>query len=115
MQHRLAELIALVGNSNVRRFHQFFASPPNTFRDGFADTLQRRGGVCEDNDVKEEESTGHDFAFSKSFLRCIFALLCHVFDAGVGAVVVMIELMQCSKVSSKAESKLVGILDDVCT
>ena len=38
-----------------------------------------------------------------------------IFDAGMGAVVVMVELMQCSKVSSKAESKLVGILDDVCT
>ena len=33
----------------------------------------------------------------------------------MGAVVVMVELMQRSKVSSKAESKLAGILDDVCT
>ena len=102
MEDWLAELIALVGNRNVRRFHQFFASPPNTFRDGFADALQRRDGVGEDQDVKEKDSTGHDFAFSKSFLRCIFALLCHIFDAGVSAIVIVVKLMQSSEISSEA-------------
>ena len=78
-----------------------FCPPPNTFRDGFDDALHHRGSVGEDYDVKEKESARDDLASSKRLLRCIFALLCNVFDAGVGAVMVVVKLMQSSEVSSK--------------
>ena len=77
--------------------------------------MQTPSNVGEDQDVKEEESTRHDLAFSTSFLSSIAALLCNVFDARGGAIMVMVKLMQSSEVSSRTQRKLAGILDDIFT
>jgi len=77
--------------------------------------MQSPSNVGEDQDMKEEESARHDLAFSKSFLGSIAALLCHVFDARGGAVMVMVKLMQRSEVSSITQRKPAGILDDILT
>ena len=68
-----------------------------------------------DQDVKEEESARNDLAFSKSFLGRFAALLCNVFDAGGGTIMVMVKLMQRSDDSDTTQHKLVGILDDIRT
>ena len=65
--------------------------------------------------MKEPESTGNDLAFLKSFLSCIAALLCNVFDARGGTVMVIVKLMQRSEVSSITQRKPAGILDDILT
>ena len=75
--------------------------------------MQSPSNVGEDQDVKEEESARHDLAFSKSVLSGIAALLCNVFDAGSGAVMVVIKLMQGSEVSDIAPRESHGILDDI--
>ena len=69
----------------------------------------------EDYDVKEEESASDDFAFSKGFLGGIAALLCNVFDASGGAIMVMVKLMQGSEVSTRTQRKPAGVLDDIFT
>ena len=56
--------------------------------------MQNHSNVGEDQDVTEEESARHDLAFSKSFLSGTAALLCNVFDARGGAIMVVIKLMQ---------------------
>ena len=99
MEDWLAELIALVGDGNVGFAHQLFASPSDAFRDGFAYAMQSHSNVGEDQDMKEEESARNDLAFSKSFLGSIAALLCNVFDARGGTIMVMVKLMQRSEVS----------------
>ena len=60
--------------------------------------MQSHSHVGEDQDMKEEESARNDLAFSKSFLGSIAALLCNVFDARIGAIMVMIKLMKGSKI-----------------
>ena len=50
--------------------------------------------------MKEEESAGNNFAFLKSFLSSIAALLGNVFDARGCTIMVMVELMQRSEVSN---------------
>ena len=52
--------------------------------------------------MKEEESARNDLAFLKSFLGSLAALLCNVFDARGGAIMVMVKLMQRSEISSIA-------------
>ena len=81
---------------------QAFSSPPDSLGDAFANATKSRRSVGEDQDMKEPESAGNDLAFSKSLLGSIAALLCDVFDAPGGAVMVMVKLMQRSEVSSKA-------------
>jgi len=68
-----------------------------------------------DLDVKEEESARNDLAFSKSFLGRFATLLCNVFDAGGGTIMVMVKLMQRSEVSNITQRKVMGILDDIRT
>ena len=63
--------------------------------------------------MKEEESAGNDLAFSKRFLGSIAALLCNLFDAGGGTVMVMVKLMQRSEVSNITQRKPASILDDI--
>jgi len=63
----------------------------------------------------KEESARHDLAFSKSFLCSIAALLCNVFDARGGAIMVMVKLMQCSEISTITQRKQASILDDILT
>ena len=75
--------------------------------------MQSRSNVGEDQDVKEEESARHDLAFLKSYLGGLFALLCNVFDARGGAIMVVIKLVQGSEVSNIAQRKLASILDDI--
>ena len=65
--------------------------------------MQNAGDVSEDQDMKEEESARNDLAFSKSFLGSIAALLCNVFDARGGAIMVVIKMMQGSEVSNEAQ------------
>ena len=77
--------------------------------------MQSRSNVCEDQDVKEEESARDDFAFAKSFLGSIATLLCNVFDARGGAIMVMVKLIQGSEVSSRTQREPAGILDDIFT
>ena len=63
--------------------------------------MQSHSNVGEDQDVKEEEeSARNDLAFSKSFLSSIPTLLCNILDASVGAIMVMVQLMQRSEVAS---------------
>ena len=78
-----------------------FSSPPDSLGDGFANATKSRTNVGEDQDMKEPESAGNDLAFSKSFLGSIAALLCNVFDARGGAVMVMVKLTQSSEVTRK--------------
>ena len=75
--------------------------------------MQSHSHVGEDQDMKEEESARNDLAFSKSFLGSIAALLCNVFDARGGTVMVMVKLMQRSEVSNITQCKLASILDDI--
>lgn len=77
--------------------------------------MQSRRNVDEDQDVKEEESARDDLAFAKSFLGSIATLLCNVFDARGGAIMVMVKLMQGSEVSSGTQRDPAGILDDIFT
>ena len=69
--------------------------------------------VASAKDVKEPEPAGDDLAFSESVLRSIFALQCNILDARVGAIMVVIQLMQGSEISSQAQCKQVGVLDEV--
>ena len=77
--------------------------------------MERHSSVGEDQNVKEEESARDDFPFAKGLLCSITTLLCNVFDARGGAVMVMVKLMQSSEVSSRTQRKLAGILDDIFT
>ena len=77
--------------------------------------MQGHDNVGEEQDMKEEESARHDLAFSKSFLGSILTLLCNVFDARGGAVMVMVTLMERSEVSNITQRKPAGILDDILT
>ena len=80
--------------------HELLPSPPDAFGDGFENATSSRRIVREAQYVKEPESAGNDLAFSKRVLGIIAALLCNVFDARGGAIMVMVELMQRSEVSS---------------
>ena len=62
--------------------------------------MQNHSDVGKHQDMKEPESAGYDLAFSKSLLGRIAALLCNVFDAGGGTIMVMVKLMQRSEVSN---------------
>ena len=107
-----AKLIAFVGDRDVWRRHKLFASPSDAFRDRFAYALRC---VDEEQNMIEEESARHDLAFSKSILGSILTLLCDVFDARGGAVMVMVKLMEGSEVSNITQRKPAGILDNVLT
>ena len=80
--------------------HKLVSSPPDSLGDGFANAIKSRRNVGEDQYMKEPESAGNDLAFSKSFLGNIAALLCNVFDARGGAVMLTNKLMDRSEVSS---------------
>ena len=69
--------------------------------------------VASAKDVNEPEPAGDDLAFSESVLRSIFALQCNILDARVGAIMVVIQLMQGSEISSEAQCKQLGVLDEV--
>ena len=77
--------------------------------------MHSHSSIAKDQDVEEEESARDDLAFSKSFLGSIAALLCNVFDASGGTIMVMVKLMQRSEVSSITQRKPAGILDDILT
>ncbi len=77
--------------------------------------MHSHSNVAKDQDMKEEKSARNDLAFSKSFLGRFATLLCNVFDARRGAILVVFKLMQASEVSNIAESKTAGIKEDICT
>ena len=77
--------------------------------------MQSHSNVCEDQDVKEEESARNDLAFAKSLLGSIATLLGNIFDARGGAIMIMVKLMQGSEVSNITQREPAGILDDIFT
>ncbi|MEC7710555.1 MAG: hypothetical protein VX902_07255, partial [Planctomycetota bacterium] len=113
LQDSLAELVAFVGAGYVRCLHEPFTPPPDTLGDHLIYSSCRLDHVGEDKDVKEPEPAGNDLAFSESVLRSIFALLCDILDTGVGTIMVVIQLMQGSEISSEAQCKQLGVLDEV--
>jgi hypothetical protein len=63
--------------------------------------------------VKEEKAASDDSAPSQRFLRRLLALLLHIFDTGARAIVIVVKLVQCSKITTEAQSERLCVCDIV--
>ena len=61
------------------------------------------------HDVEEEETASDDPATSKCLLCCCLVLLLHVFHTSARAVVIVIQLVQCSEVTTVAHCESISI------
>ena len=95
----------VIGRGNVCFTHKSLAASPDAFRDEFFCELAQVG---EHQNVEVEEATCDHQALPERILGCFFALL-HVFDARAGAIVVVIELVECPEVATEAERPLRSI------
>ena len=59
--------------------------------------------------MKEEEAACHDAAPSQRLLGGLLALLLHVLDTSARAIVVVIELVECSEITTKAQGEAFGV------
>ena len=103
----LAELVAIVGAGNVGGLDKFLAPAA----DAFHAVLKGVADKC--HDVKEEETACHDAASSQRILGGFLALFLNVFDTSARAIVVVVELVECTEITTEAQGETFCICDEV--
>jgi hypothetical protein len=103
----LAKLVAIVGAGNVGGPDKF---PPSA-ADTFDDVLKSITG--ERHDVEKKEAARHDTASSQGLLGGLLALLLNILDTGAGAIMVVVELVEGSEITTETQSEATGVCDEV--
>ena len=103
----LAELVAIVGAGNVGGPDKFLPSAA----DPFDNVLKSFTG--ERHDVEEKEAARHDTAPSQGLLGGLLALLLNILDTGAGAIMVVVELVEGSEITTETQSEATGVCDEV--
>ena len=109
-QNDLTESVAVIGAGDVRCFDKLLPFPADAL-DGILPKTDGRlySAAGKLHDVEEEKTTSDDIAMSKCLLCCFLAFILHVFHTSARAVVIVIQLVQRSEVSSVAHCESISI------
>ena len=95
----------VVGCGDVCFAHKFFAPSSDAVRDHL---FRKIAHVGKHQNVEVEESTCDYPALPQRILGC-FSTFLHIFYASAGAILVVIELMECPEIATEAKPPLVRI------
>ena len=109
-QNYLTELVAVIGVSDVRCFDKLLPFPADAL-DGILPKTDGRlySAAGKLHDVEEEKAASDVLAMSKCFLCCLFAFLLHLFHTSDCAVVIVIQLVQRTEVTTVAHCESISI------